>query len=157
LQLSGVAVAGAAMAGAFGMLMAAVDVAGGIDKSDIGPSTAAAFHHSTDVFFVCAELAAILPPAAVAIVAWRAFPALVGGPQRVWRRRARRRPGRLGGADLRAADLDARDEPVRPAPLARAGLEGGDRDRLRSRNGRRAARGTARLRHVSSGCGIFPV
>jgi hypothetical protein len=70
-QLPGLALAGAAMAGAFGMLMAAVDVAGGIDKTDIGPSTAAAFHHSTDVFFVCAELAAILPLAAVALVAWR--------------------------------------------------------------------------------------
>ena len=53
------------------MLTAAVDVAGGIDKTDIGPTTALAFHHATDIFFVCAELAAILPLAAVAIVAWR--------------------------------------------------------------------------------------
>jgi hypothetical protein len=70
-QLPGLALAGAAMAGVCGMLTAAVEVAGAIDKSDIGPTTAAAFHHSVDIFFVCAELAAILPLTAVAIVAWR--------------------------------------------------------------------------------------
>jgi hypothetical protein len=70
-QLPGLALVGAGMAGAFGMLTAAVDVAGGIDKTDIGPATALAFHHAVDIFFVCAELAAILPLAAVAIVAWR--------------------------------------------------------------------------------------
>ena len=70
-QLPGLALVGAAMAGGFGMLTAAVDVAGAVDKSDIGPATAAAFHHSVDIFFVCAELAAILPLAAVAVVAWR--------------------------------------------------------------------------------------
>ena len=59
------------MAGVMGMLMAAVDLAGGIDKNDIDPATAAAFHHSTDVFFVGAELAAVLPVVAFAIVAWR--------------------------------------------------------------------------------------
>jgi len=70
-QLPGLALAGAAMAGVCGMLTAAVDVAGAVDKNDIGPSTAATFHHSLDVFFLCAELAAIVPLAAVAIVAWR--------------------------------------------------------------------------------------
>jgi hypothetical protein len=70
-QLPGLALAGAAMGGVFGMLTAAADVAGGIDKNDISPATAAAFHHSTDMFFVCAELAAILPVVAVALVAWR--------------------------------------------------------------------------------------
>jgi hypothetical protein len=70
-QLPGLALAGAAMAAVFGMLTAAADVAGGIDKSDISPTTAAAFHHSTDMFFVCAELAVILPVAAVALIAWR--------------------------------------------------------------------------------------
>jgi type IV secretory pathway TrbD component len=70
-QLPGLALAGAAIAGVAGMLTAAVDVAGAIDKSDIDPATAAAFHHSVDIFFVCAELGAILPIAAVAIVAWR--------------------------------------------------------------------------------------
>lgn len=70
-QLPGLALAGAAMAGVFGMLTAAVDLAGGIDKSDIGPATAAAFHHSVDIFFVSAELAVILPIAVVALVAWR--------------------------------------------------------------------------------------
>lgn len=70
-QLPGLALAGAAMGAVFGMLTAAVEVAGAIDKTDIGPSTAAAFHHSTDVFFVGTELAAMLPLAAVAICAWR--------------------------------------------------------------------------------------
>ncbi|HEU5477139.1 MAG TPA: hypothetical protein VFU64_04820 [Gaiellaceae bacterium] len=70
-QLPGLSFAGAAMAAVFGMLMAAADVAGGVDKKDIEPSTAAAFHHATDIFFVCAELAAIVPLAVVAVVAWR--------------------------------------------------------------------------------------
>lgn len=70
-QLPGLALAGAGMAGVFGMLTAAVDVTGGIDKGDIGPTTAAAFHHSVDLFFVCAELAAILPLGVVALCAWR--------------------------------------------------------------------------------------
>lgn len=70
-QLPTLALVGAGMAALAGMLTAAVDLAGGIDKNDIDPATAAAFHHSVDVFFVCAELAAILPLAAVAIVAWR--------------------------------------------------------------------------------------
>src|SRR5262249_40005176 len=70
-QLPGLAFAGAVMTGAFGMLFAAPEVAGAIDKTDIGPTSAAAFHHLGDAFFVCAELAAILPLALVAIVAWR--------------------------------------------------------------------------------------
>lgn len=70
-QLPGLALAGAAMAGVCGMLTAAVDLAGGIDKNDIDPATAATFHHSTDIFFVGAELAAVLPLAAVAVVVWR--------------------------------------------------------------------------------------
>ncbi len=70
-QLPMLALVGAAMAGLSGMLTAGVDLAGGIDKNDIDPATAAAFHHSVDIFFVGAELAAILPLAAVAILAWR--------------------------------------------------------------------------------------
>ena len=70
-QLPTLALVGAGMAGLAGMLTAAVDLAGGIDKSDIDPGTAAVFHHSVDIFFVCAELAAILPLAAVAVVAWK--------------------------------------------------------------------------------------
>jgi hypothetical protein len=70
-QLPGLALVGAGMAAGLGMLTAAVDLAGGIDKNDIDPATAATFHHSTDIFFVGAELAAVLPLAAVAIVAWR--------------------------------------------------------------------------------------
>lgn len=70
-QLPALALAGAAMAGLAGILTAAVDLAGGIDKNDIDSATAATFHHSVDIFFVGAELAAILPLAAVAIVSWR--------------------------------------------------------------------------------------
>jgi len=70
-QLATLALVGAGMAALSGMLTAAVDLAGGIDKNDIDPATAAVFHHSTDIFFVCAELAAVLPLAAVAIVAWK--------------------------------------------------------------------------------------
>jgi hypothetical protein len=70
-QLPMLALVGAAMAGLSGMLTAGVDLAGGIDKNDIDPATAATFHHSVDIFFVGAELAAILPLAAIAILAWR--------------------------------------------------------------------------------------
>jgi hypothetical protein len=70
-QLPGLAVIGAAITTAFGMLFAASDLAGGIDKTEIGPATAATFHHIGDLFFVCAELAAILPLGVVAIVAWK--------------------------------------------------------------------------------------
>lgn len=70
-QLPGLALVGGAMAGAFGMLFAATDVAGAIDKTDIEPSTAAAFHHFADLFFVCAELAMMLPLGVVAVIAWR--------------------------------------------------------------------------------------
>ena len=70
-QLPTLALVGAGMAALSGMLTAAVDLAGGIGKNDIDPATAAAFHHSVDVFFICAELAAILPLAAFAVVAWR--------------------------------------------------------------------------------------
>jgi hypothetical protein len=70
-QLPGLAVVGAVMTGVFAMLFPAVDVGAGIDKTEISPATAAAFHHAGDIFFVCAELAAVLPLAAVALVAWR--------------------------------------------------------------------------------------
>jgi hypothetical protein len=70
-QLPGLALVGAGMAGVMGMLTAAVDLVGGIDKNDIDPGTAATFHHSVDLFFVGTELAAVLPLAAFAIVAWR--------------------------------------------------------------------------------------
>ena len=70
-QLPMLALVGAGMAAVCGMLTAAVDLAGGIDKNDINPSIAAVFHHSVDIFFVGAELAAVLPLAVVAILAWR--------------------------------------------------------------------------------------
>jgi type IV secretory pathway TrbD component len=69
--LPGLALVGAGVAATLAMLMAACDVAGAIDKSEIGPATAASFHHVIDLFFVGAELAAIVPVAAVAAVAWR--------------------------------------------------------------------------------------
>ena len=65
------ALAGAAIAGVSGMLTAAVDVAGGIDKNDITPATAATFHHAVDIFFITAELTAVLPLAVIAVLAWR--------------------------------------------------------------------------------------
>jgi hypothetical protein len=71
-QLPMLALVGAGMAGLAGMLTAGVDLTGGIDKNDIDPGTAAVLHHSVDLFFVGAEIAAILPLAAFAIVAWRA-------------------------------------------------------------------------------------
>jgi hypothetical protein len=70
-QLPGLALVGAAMAGALGMLLAAVDLTGGVDKNDISPATAAALHHSTDVFFIAGGMAAFLPLAAVALSAWK--------------------------------------------------------------------------------------
>jgi hypothetical protein len=69
--LPGLALAGAVIAGVSGMITATVDVAGAVDKNDIDPGTAAVFHHSVDIFSLSAELAAILPLAAVALVAWR--------------------------------------------------------------------------------------
>jgi hypothetical protein len=70
-QLPGLAFAGATMTGVFGLLFAATDVAGGIDKTEISPATAATFHHAGDLFFVCAELSAVLVVGSVALVAWR--------------------------------------------------------------------------------------
>jgi len=70
-QLPMLALVGAGMAAVCGMLTAGVDLGGGIDKNDITPAIAAVFHHSVDIFFVGAEMAAILPLAAVAILAWR--------------------------------------------------------------------------------------
>ena len=70
-QLPGLAFAGATMTGVCGMLFAATDVAGGIDKTEIGPATAATFHHAGDLFFVCAELSAVLAVGSVALVAWK--------------------------------------------------------------------------------------
>jgi hypothetical protein len=70
-QLPMLALVGAGMAAVCGILTAGVDLGGGIDKNDITPAIAAVFHHSVDIFFVGAEIAAILPLAAVAILAWR--------------------------------------------------------------------------------------
>lgn len=87
-EASQLALVGAAIGALSGMLMAAVDVAGALDKNDIVPGTAATFHHAVDIFFICAELAAVLPLGVLAVVAWRtrvlprwwaAFSGLVAG------------------------------------------------------------------------------
>jgi hypothetical protein len=70
-QLAGLAFAGATMTGVFGMLFAATDVAGAIDKTEISTATAATFHHAGDLFFVCAELSAVLVVGSIAIMAWK--------------------------------------------------------------------------------------
>lgn len=70
-QLPGLALAGAALTTLSGILIAAVDVAGAVNKNDISPGVAATFHHSTDIFFIAAEMAAIVPLAVIAIGAWR--------------------------------------------------------------------------------------
>ena len=70
-QLPMLMLVGAGMAAVCGILTAGVDLGGGIDKNDINPAIAAVFHHSVDIFFVGAEMAAILPLAAFAIVTWR--------------------------------------------------------------------------------------
>jgi len=65
------AFAAAVAAAAFGMLTAAGDVGAAINKDDISAATAGTLHHSGDMFFVCAELAAIVFFLGVAIVALR--------------------------------------------------------------------------------------
>ncbi len=62
---------GAVAAAAFGMLTAAGDVGAAIDKNDISAATAGTLHHASDLFFVCAELAAIPFLVGTAIVAFR--------------------------------------------------------------------------------------
>jgi hypothetical protein len=70
-QLSGLVLVGAGMAGVCAMLVALVDLVAAVDKNDINATMAAQFHHSTDLFFIATELAAVLPLAAIAIAAWR--------------------------------------------------------------------------------------
>ncbi len=56
---------------AFGILSAAGDMAIGIDKNDVSAATAGAFHHSSDMFFVGVEMAAIVMFASFAILGLR--------------------------------------------------------------------------------------
>jgi hypothetical protein len=63
---------GALAAAAFGMLTTAGDVGAAINKDDISAATAGTLHNAGDMFFVCAELAAILFFLGAAIVALRA-------------------------------------------------------------------------------------
>src|SRR5262249_11416511 len=145
-QLPMLALVGAGMAAVCGMLTAGVDLAGGIDKNDITPAIAAVFHHSVDIFFVGAELAAVLPLAAVAILAWRtrvlprwwaAFGGLAGGGARCGGVRAgvaRRGPVGLARLVLGGPAWDPGHNPLRAVGLARAHA-GGRCGRLRREDG----------------------
>ena len=66
-----IAFVGAVAAAIFGMLVPAPDIAAAINKNDISAATAGTLHHSTDAFFVCAELAAVLLFAGAAVLAFR--------------------------------------------------------------------------------------
>jgi hypothetical protein len=68
---SSIAFAGALATAVFGLCMPAGDLAIGLDKNDISASTAATLHRLTDVFFVGAELSAVLLLAGVAAAVWR--------------------------------------------------------------------------------------
>ena len=70
-SLATIAFAGGIATAALGLLIPAVDIAGALDKADIDPETAATFHRISDAFFVTAETGAIVPMAAVALLAWR--------------------------------------------------------------------------------------
>jgi hypothetical protein len=67
---------GAGVAAGLGMLTHVGDVGAAIDKNDISAATAGTLHHASDMFFVAAELAAILLIAGFAASALqtRAFP-----------------------------------------------------------------------------------
>ena len=69
--LSTIALAGGLAAAIFGLLQPGGDMALAINKNDVSPATAGALHHTSDMFFVGAELAAILLLAAVGILAFR--------------------------------------------------------------------------------------
>ena len=62
---------GAVVAAAFAMLTTAGDVGAAISNDSISAATAGTLHNSGDMFFVCAELAAILFLVGAAIVALR--------------------------------------------------------------------------------------
>lgn len=66
-----VAFVGGVAAAMFGMLVPAPDIAAAINKGEISAATAATLHHSTDAFFVCAELAAVLLFLGAAVLAFR--------------------------------------------------------------------------------------
>jgi hypothetical protein len=68
---STVAFAGAVAAAVFGLLMNAGDLASAIDHDSVSATTAGAFHHLSDAFFVAAELSMILFFAGAAVVALR--------------------------------------------------------------------------------------
>ena len=70
-QLATLAFAGGVAAAVCGLLIPVSDVAAAINKDDIDAGTAATLHRLSDAFFVSAELAAIVPLAAIGLLAWR--------------------------------------------------------------------------------------
>jgi hypothetical protein len=69
--LSSLALAGGAAAALCGMLTVAGDIGVAINKDSVSAATAGTLHNSGDMFFICAELAAMLFVVAVAAVAFR--------------------------------------------------------------------------------------
>jgi len=85
-MLSSLAFIGGAATGIFGLAMTAGDTAIAIDKDTMNATTAGALHHLLDVFFVPAELSAILLLVPIALLGfrtgvvpkwWAAFGALI--------------------------------------------------------------------------------
>jgi len=68
---STIAFVGAVAAAIFGMIIPAPDIAAAINKNDITAATAGTLQRSTDAFFVCAELAAVLLFLGAAVLAFR--------------------------------------------------------------------------------------
>lgn len=68
---SAIAFAAGAAAAVFGILIPAGDLASAINKNDISASTAGAFHNVGDMFFIGAELSAIVLLVATGLVALR--------------------------------------------------------------------------------------
>ena len=130
---------GAVMAAVFGVLTMAGDMAAAINKDDISAATAGTLHNGSDMFFVGAELTAILFFLGAAIVALRTGLSRSGGrgsgPDRG---RPGDRPDRLGGAHLRPPDLDDRH---RVAARASATASGDARLRWRRRETTRRGQG----------------
>ena len=69
--VSTIALAGGVATAAFGLLMPGGEIVAAINKEDISAATAGTLHSLGDLFFVAAELSAIVLLVAVAIVAFR--------------------------------------------------------------------------------------
>jgi len=69
--LSALAFGGGLATAIFAMLTQAPDIAAAINQDSISAATAGTLHNASDAFFVCAELAAIIPLVAVGLLALR--------------------------------------------------------------------------------------